>query len=131
MPIGGNCWDLAFSEYIEKLFKEQGFDYDISTLNGQAKKGAQDYLLKEALRAKLELCTGADYAEIQLNKALLGRGERTDYCEIKVTLNDFDNSTSKLLEQVLRFTERFIENNNARRLDDFKVVLVGGASRMP
>jgi len=111
--VGGRDWDKVVVNLIKRKIKEK---FGLSSFD----KKAEEEMYRQAVSAKENL-TKTNTARVQLMVA--GR-----VLSCVISLAEFEQETSKLMNSTMNIVERLIEKNNAKI--DY-IVCVGGSSNMP
>ncbi len=121
--LGGDDWDQRVVDWLAAEFENQeGADLRADVI-------AMQRLREAAERAKIELSTTVT-TRISL-PFVSSRGERPRHLERELTRAHFEHMTADLLERVIPPTRIAMSDARVTPEDLQRVILVGGAARMP
>jgi molecular chaperone DnaK len=115
--LGGNDWDLKLADYLAEQFQAQ------HQIDLRAEPAGLELLFTFASRAKLALGLRPTTTVMVPRNGV----PRT----VVVTRSELERISSTLLEQTRMHTERLLSNAGLSWSDVSRILLVGGATRMP
>lgn len=115
--LGGHDWDLRLADFLAEPFVRKGL--------GDPRNNPQllDVLLQRAAQMKLSLSMRSHTAQ---HLSLTGQAH-----QFKLTREEFERMTDELVERTIKLCEQAMGEAQATWPDVRKVLLVGGATRMP
>ncbi|MGC9489615.1 MAG: molecular chaperone DnaK [Thermovirgaceae bacterium] len=121
--LGGDDWDQRIIDWMVREFKKsEGVDLSKD-------KMALQRLKEAAEKAKFEL---SSMSETSISLPFISADANgPKHLEMTLTRARFEEMTRDLLEKVVAPTKRAIEDSGLSRDEIGKVILVGGATRMP
>lgn len=151
-------WDLGGGTFDVSILEFSGGVYEVKATAGDTALGGDDWrdLIKQTL--SLEFCKGwgeamgrhpeieyriliaAEEAKTKLSAensvevtlpALMGRNERWKSLKIKIARSEFEAWSRSLCDRMLLPAKRALKDAKVRPQDLDRVILVGGATRMP
>jgi molecular chaperone DnaK len=121
--LGGDDWDQRIVDWmVEEFRKKEGIDL-------REDKMAMQRLRETAEKAKIEL-SGLMQTNINL-PFISADASGPKHLDLKLTRAKFENMTSDLLEKTSEPMRRALEDAKLRPGEIDRVLLVGGATRMP
>jgi molecular chaperone DnaK len=121
--LGGDDFDHTLAEHLSKLF------YKKHQLPLKENRVAQARLNRAAEAAKVHL---SDFPEAQIREEyLVEQNGRPLHLESVVSRTEFEEMTESLLNQTVESLERVFKDAGLSTDDINRVLLVGGATRMP
>jgi len=117
LHLGGHDWDFRLADYVAEQFAQRFGD------DPRRDQAGRDALLSRAERAKRSL--GLRH----VTTVSLLRGSRP--LEVSVTLEQFQSLTADLLDRTRTMTNRLLQGAGLGWRNIARVLLVGGATRMP
>jgi molecular chaperone DnaK len=121
--LGGDDFDARVINYLVEMFRrEQGIDL-------AADKMAMQRLREAAEKAKIEL-SGMMSSTINL-PFITATAEGPKHLEVNLTRAKFDELTADLVEKTVGPTKQAMQDAGLKPSDIDRVLLVGGATRMP
>ncbi len=122
--LGGDDWDQRIIDWLIQEFKEQeGIDLSKDRMAMQRLKDAAE-------RAKIEL-SGLKETEINLPFIAAGEDGQPRHLSVTLTRAKFEAMTKDLLERTVQPMKQALSDAKLSPEDIDKVILVGGATRMP
>jgi molecular chaperone DnaK len=121
--LGGDDWDQRLADYLAGLYQNQcGFD-----LRTRPERFQRLLLLSETIKCRL-----SEKLESQVFMAALPEDgvDAVDF-ETRITRQTFEQITRDLTEQLLISTRQALTDARLNPSDIDRIVLVGGATRMP
>jgi molecular chaperone DnaK len=121
--LGGDDWDERIIRYLVEEFKKaEGIDLSKDRMALQRLKDAAE-------KAKIEL-SGVKETTVNL-PFITATDEGPKHLEITLTRAKFENLTEDLLQRTVRPMEQALKDAKLKPTDIKRVLLVGGATRMP
>lgn len=122
--LGGDEWDKRVMDYlIDEFKKEEGIDLSKDKMALQRLKDAAE-------RAKIEL-SGVTETEVNLPFITAGSDGQPRHLSLSLSRAKFENMTSDLLDRTRGPIEQTMSDAKLSAKDIDRVILVGGATRMP
>ncbi|WP_456474717.1 molecular chaperone DnaK [Candidatus Pyrohabitans sp.] len=122
--LGGDDWDQRIIDWLIEEFKEQeGIDLSKDRM-------AMQRLKEAAERAKIEL-SGLKETEINLPFITAGSDGQPRHLSMTLTRAKFEAMTRDLLERTVQPMKQALSDAKLSPEDIDRVILVGGATRMP
>jgi len=121
--LGGDDWDERITDYLADEFqKEYG-------INLREDRIALQRLKEAAEKAKVEL-SSALTANVRLPFIVINQGD-SKHLETTLTRTKFEDITQALLQKMIGPTKQALTDAKLKPQDIDRVILVGGATRMP
>jgi molecular chaperone DnaK len=121
--LGGDDWDRRIVDYLANEFKKE---HGIDLRNDRM---ALQRLTEAAEKAKIEL-SSSQSASIKL-PFIFHDGHDTKHLDMTLTRGKFEELTRDLLEKMIAPTKQALADAKLEPEDLDRVILVGGATRMP
>jgi molecular chaperone DnaK len=121
--LGGDDWDQRIIDYLVSEFKKD------SGVNLSKDKFALQRLKEAAEKAKVEL-SGLAQANVNL-PFVTSDASGPKHLDVTITRAKFEELTRDLLDRTIEPMKKAVDDANLKPSDIDKVLLVGGATRMP
>lgn len=133
--LGGDDFDQALMELIDEKLKKSG---GVSLFDSEYRNKVEERILRQAHQklkeaaegAKLEL-SEAGSAEIVIPNLFKDKTGKVHHIEEMVTRTQFEKAITNLVMQTRTVMEKALKNANYTIDDISRIVLVGGATRVP